>query len=43
MVDAAEWIVIRIEKRKDEQEGAASWLRRKREEIGLTSLAKMLR
>ena len=43
MADAAERIVSRRGKREGEQAAAVAWLKAKRDEIGLTALAKMLR
>jgi hypothetical protein len=40
MAEAAARIVSRVRKRKDEQAVAVAWLKAKREEIGLTALAK---
>ena len=42
MADAAERVASRRGKLDDEQEQAITWLKAKREEIGLTALAKML-
>ena len=42
MADAAERIVNRLQKRKDERAAAVAWLKVKHEEIGLVALAKML-
>ncbi len=43
MADAAERIASQRRKREDEQAAAVAWLKAKRDEIGLTALAKMLR
>jgi hypothetical protein len=42
MADAAERIKSHREKREDERKAAVAWLKAKREELGLTALAKML-
>lgn len=42
MADAAQRIVSRKRKREDDQEAAVAWLKAKRDEMGLTGLAKML-
>lgn len=42
MADAAQRITSRRRKREDEQAAAVEWLRAKRDEMGLTVLAKML-
>ncbi len=42
MADAAERVASRRGKRHDEQKHVVTWLKAKREEIGLTALAKML-
>ena len=42
MADAAERIARRRRKRQDEQGAAVAWLKEKRDEMGLTALAKML-
>jgi hypothetical protein len=42
MADAAERIADRRRKREDEQTAAVAWLKAKRDEVGLTALAKLL-
>jgi hypothetical protein len=42
MADAAERVTSRRRKREDEQAAAVEWLSAKRDEMGLTALAKML-
>ena len=42
MADAAERIASRKHKHEDEHPAAVAWLRVKRDEMGLTALAKML-
>ena len=42
MADAAERIASRLGKNQDDQAAAVAWLKAKRDEIGLTALAKML-
>jgi hypothetical protein len=42
MAEAAERIVLRRQKRDDEEEAVVAWLKAKRDEIGLAALTKLL-